>query len=186
LVLPEDDVVDEDDFDSKPTPSGRSRRPPLVLSDSASRRRQRAFVQGIPVVTEALELLLSVQRTPEDDALINALRESSEVDPYAIGVTLAKVIVAGQKKQQSGSREMETAVANAVKDQDDRVKRIEAKLSRWDKIILAAAIAVAGALVAIGDRIWARSAHETETEYRLRAVEKACETPDRGHRKDTP
>lgn len=171
-------MADDDEFDDQPTPTPPERpsRAPLRITDSASRKRRRALAMGVPAMTEALELLLSVQRTPEDEALISALRESDDVDPYAIGVTLAKVIVAGRKRHESGSKEMETQVANAVKDQDERVKKIEARLSRWDKIILAAAIAVLGSLVAIGDRIWARSAHETEMEYRMRAVEKAHET----------
>lgn len=168
-------MADEDEFDEEPTPPERPSRAPLRITDSASRKRRRALVHGVPAMTDALQLLLSVKRTPEDEALINTLRESEEVDPYAIGVTLANLIVAGRKKQESDSGEMETAVARAVKDQDDRVKRIEARLSRWDKIILAAAIAVLGSLVAIGDRIWAKSAHETEMEYRMRAVEKATE-----------
>lgn len=197
---------DEDDFESKPTPSGRgSTSKTWRMSESERHRHKRTWVRGVPVVrpepdnevTAPLEMLLNGQLDVDDYAQVEALRRSSD-DVYVLLMNLARALSRYREKDKSGSQEIASQVAAAVDEQSRQMSVLgermaavefkrredalaqEARLAkvegRWkiaDKIIWMAVLAVIGSIVAVGNMIWSRSAKETETEFRLRAVESA-------------
>lgn len=172
-------MADEfDDEDDEPTPPERPSRAPLRITDSASRKRRRvlANAMGVPAMTEALQLLIGGQLAAEDIATIEALRRSDEIDPYVLAVNLAKAMDARNKQQKSGSKEMEQAVAKAVKDQEDRLKKLEGKASTASWIVKAVAGLALSGLAFLGKEYLLRSEQIVELVVQVRTLK---ETADR-------
>jgi hypothetical protein len=59
-----------------------------------------------------------------------------------------------------------------------RVTALEKRSSAWNWALKGIAVLVAGGLLTFIDRIWDRSAHETEMIFRLQAAEKTIERQD--------
>lgn len=178
-------MANDDDFDEQPTPDPNRRSAPLKLTDSESRKKRQQTALGVPIMTEELRLLLDGQLSPEEYAQADALRRASNIDPYILWVLSAKRQTRDQRKHESGNKEVERQVATAVQTQEQRLQAIEKRVKLADRVILAAALAVGSGLLWAAQTIWSRSAKETETEYRLRAVEKRAEH-DHEWRPDAP
>jgi hypothetical protein len=147
-------------------------------------------------VTAPIELLLNGQLDADDYAQAERLRRSSD-DPYVLLLNLARAVTRHREKERSGSKDVEKQVVAAIseqarqmsllvarvtaaeqkhidtaREQSDRLTKVEGRWKLADKVIWMVVIATVGSVVAVGNAIWNRSAKETETEYRLRAVEK--------------
>jgi hypothetical protein len=147
-------------------------------------------------VTAPLELLLNGQLDVDDYAQVEALRRSSD-DVHVLLLNLARAITRHREKEKSGSKEIERQVVAAIseqarqmavlserlsdieqklrdaaREQNDRLSKVEGRWKLADKVIWMVVVATVGSVIAVGNAIWNRSAKETETEYRLRAVEK--------------
>lgn len=73
-----------------------------------------------------------------------------------------------------------------VKKIEDRLDKVDASLDKiggrtktWNRIVWLVGIAIAGGLFDAATRIWDRSAHETEIQFRLQAAEKTLERHER-------
>jgi hypothetical protein len=203
---------DENEFDSKPTPSRAARRRDRdQISDSQRERHRRSGVRGVPVVrpdpndevTAPLELLLNGQLDGDDYRQIEALRQSAD-DVYVLLMNVAKAISRHRDKDRSGSKAVETQVAQAIDeagkqltvvcdrltDLEGESKETKRKLGFAQKIAATAitlALAAGGGLIS---KIWDRAGDEREARvratYMQQDIDRLTKWVEHASRKDTP
>jgi hypothetical protein len=172
------------DDESTPRWRMRTREQDRQMAAFEAKKRQRADALAVPIALDEPESTSPIdvwEREPSAEVHEFVRRSNRDSDAPVTTMDFAKWAVRADRKERAA---LAAPAANAALEEANpsiagRVMVLEKRTTFWNRILWIVALAIGGGLFEAATRIWDRSAHETELQFRLQAVEKTLERLER-------